>query len=86
MKLLHTSDWHVGKAMRGQSRADEHEAVLTEITAVAGAEAVDLVLVTGDLFETSAPAPESEAIVYRHLLGLAGTGEIGRASCRERVL
>ena len=52
MKLLHTSDWHVGKAMRGQSRADEHEAVLTEITAVAAAEAVDLVLVTGDLFET----------------------------------
>ena len=31
MKLLHTSDWHVGKAMRGQSRADEHEAVLTEM-------------------------------------------------------
>ena len=74
MKLLHTGDWHVGKAMRGQSRADEHEAVLAEITGIAAAEAVDLVLVTGDLFETSAPAPESEAIVYRHLLGLAGTG------------
>ncbi len=74
MKLLHTSDWHVGKAMRGQSRADEHEAVLTEITGIAAAEAVDLVLVTGDLFETSAPSPESEAIVYRHLLGLVGTG------------
>ncbi len=74
MKLLHTSDWHVGKAMRGQSRADEHDAVLSEITAVAAAEAVDLVLVTGDLFETAAPSPESEAIVYRHLLGLAGTG------------
>jgi exonuclease SbcD len=74
VKLLHTSDWHVGKAMRGQSRADEHEAVLAEITAVAVDEAVDLVLVTGDLFETSAPAPESEAIVYRHLLGLARTG------------
>lgn len=74
MKILHTSDWHVGKAMRGQSRADEHEAVLAEITGIAAAEAVDLILVTGDLFETSAPAPESEAIVYRHLLGLAGTG------------
>jgi exonuclease SbcD len=74
VKLLHTSDWHVGKAMRGQSRADEHEAVLTEITQVAADEAVDLVLVTGDLFETAAPSPESEAIVYRHLLGLAGTG------------
>jgi exonuclease SbcD len=74
VKLLHTSDWHVGKAMRGQSRADEHEAVLTEITQVAADEAVDLVLVTGDLFETAAPSPESEAIVYRHLLALAGTG------------
>ncbi len=74
MKLLHTSDWHVGKAMRGQSRAEEHEAVLAEITGIAAAEAVDLVLVTGDLFETSAPSPEAEAIVYRHLLGLAGTG------------
>ena len=74
MKLLHTGDWHVGKAMRGQSRADEHEAVLAEVTGIAAAEAVDLVVVTGDLFETSAPAPESEAIVYRHLLGLAGTG------------
>lgn len=74
MKLLHTSDWHVGKAMRGQSRADEHEAVLAEITGIAAEEAVDLVLVTGDLFETAAPSPESEAIVYRSLLGLAGTG------------
>lgn len=74
MKLLHTSDWHVGKAMRGRSRAEEHDAVLAEITGIAAAEAVDLILVTGDLFETSAPSPESEAIVYRHLLGLAGTG------------
>jgi len=74
VKLLHTSDWHVGKAMRGQSRSDEHEAVLAEITGIAAAEAVDLILVTGDLFETAAPAPESEAIVYRSLLGLAGTG------------
>jgi DNA repair protein SbcD/Mre11 len=74
MKLLHTSDWHVGKAMRGQSRADEHDAVLAEITTVAADEEADLVLVTGDLFDTAAPSPESEAIVYRHLLGLAGTG------------
>ena len=71
MRLLHTSDWHVGKLIRGQSRADEHRAVLAEIAAVAAAEAVDLVLVAGDLFETSAPGPESEAIVYRGLLDLA---------------
>ena len=74
MKLLHTGDWHVGKAMRGQSRADEHRAVLAEIAGIAAAEAVDLVLVAGDLFETAAPSPESEADRLPALLGLAGTG------------
>ncbi len=71
MKLLHTSDWHVGKAIRGHSRADEHRAVLAEIVAVADPEAVDLIVVAGDLFETAAPTPESEAIVYETFLGLA---------------
>lgn len=71
MRLLHTSDWHVGKLLRGQSRADEHRAVLAEIADVAATESVDVVLVAGDLFETSAPGPESEQIVYRALLTLA---------------
>lgn len=71
MKLLHTSDWHVGKQIRGRSRADEHRAVLAEIAAVAADEAVDLVLVAGDLFETAAPGPESERIVYQALLDLS---------------
>ncbi len=71
MRLLHTSDWHVGKLIRGLSRADEHRTVLDEIAGVAADEAVDLVLVAGDLYETAAPGPESEEIVYRALLALA---------------
>ena len=71
MKLLHTSDWHVGKSIRGHSRADEHRAVLTEIVETASSEAVDLVIVAGDLYETAAPSPESETIVNRALLALA---------------
>ena len=71
MRLLHTSDWHVGKLIRGQSRADEHRSVLAELARVAADEAVDVVLVAGDLFETAAPGPESEEIVYRALLALA---------------
>jgi len=74
MKLLHTSDWHVGKTLRGRSRADEHRAVLTEIARVARDEAVDAILVVGDLFDTASPTAESEQIVYRALLDLAGTG------------
>ena len=76
MRLLHTSDWHVGKLMRGQSRADEHRAVLAEIAAVAAREEVDVVLVAGDLFETAAPGPESEQIVYRALLDLAQVAQV----------
>ena len=64
MRFLHTGDWHVGKALRGRSRADEHRAVLAEVAAVAEAEEVDAVLVAGDLFDTAAPSAESEQIVY----------------------
>lgn len=71
MRVLHTSDWHVGKALRGRSRAPEHEAVLAEIADVARRGAVDLVIVAGDLFDSATPSPESEGIVYRGLLGLA---------------
>ena len=47
MRVLHTSDWHVGKALRGRSRAAEHEAVLAENAHVARRNAVDLVIVAG---------------------------------------
>ena len=71
MKILHTSDWHVGRTIRGRSRADEHRAVLAEIAGIAGTESVDLILVAGDLFDVVAPSPESEQIVFRALLDLA---------------
>jgi len=71
MRILHTSDWHVGRTIRGRSRAVEHTAVLAEIVGVAQAEAVDLVLVAGDQFDTAAPAPDAERIVWRSLLDLA---------------
>ena len=74
VKFLHTGDWHVGKTMRGRSRADEHRAVLDEIAALAAAEQVDAVLVAGDLFDTAAPTAESEQIVYGALLALARSG------------
>lgn len=74
MRILHTSDWHVGRGIHGRSRADEHRAVLTEIADITAREQVDVVLVAGDQFDTAAPSPESEAIVYRALLDLEATG------------
>ena len=71
MKLLHTADWHVGRTIRGRSRDNEHRQVLSEIAAIAGDELVDLILVAGDIFDTAAPSPAAEEIVYRSLLDLA---------------
>lgn len=74
MKILHTADWHVGRLVKGRSRADEHRAVLAEIAGIAASEHADVVIVAGDLFDTAAPAPESEEIVYGALLALADGG------------
>jgi exonuclease SbcD len=71
VKLLHTSDWHVGKAIRGHSRAGEHRAVLAEVAEAAAAHGVDLTVVAGDLFDSAAPTAESERIAYDALLALA---------------
>src|SRR5258708_7999716 len=75
MKILHTSDWHVGKVLKGRDRYDEHQAVLGEIVRTAKTENVDLVLVAGDLFEPSAPAAKSQGLVMRTPLA---RGEDGR--------
>lgn len=69
--LLHTSDWHIGKTIRGLSRADEHRAVLGEVGDIARAHGVNVAVVSGDLFETSAPTAESEQIAWDALLDLA---------------
>ena len=74
MKILHTSDWHVGKVLKGQSRAEEHAAVLAEIVEIARAEQPDLVLVAGDLFDTAAPAPAATRLVTGALSALRATG------------
>lgn len=71
VKILHTADWHVGRAIRGRSRADEHRAVLDEIATISAREDVDLIAVAGDIFDVVAPTAESEQIVYQALLRLS---------------
>jgi DNA repair protein SbcD/Mre11 len=74
MKILHTSDWHVGKVLKGRDRHDEHLAALGSLVSTARAEDVDLVLVAGDLFETSAPTARSQGLVMQTLLALREDG------------
>jgi len=51
MRLLHTSDWHVGKVLKGQNRLDEQIKALGQIVEVARDEKPDLVIVAGDLYD-----------------------------------
>jgi exonuclease SbcD len=74
VRILHTSDWHVGKVLKGQSRYDEHVAVLAQVVDVARAERPDLVIVAGDLYDTAAPTPDATRLVTRALSALRGTG------------
>ena len=74
MKILHTSDWHVGKVLKGQSRAEEHKQVLAQVIEIARVERPDLVIVAGDLYDTAAPAPDATRLVTRALTALRRTG------------
>ncbi|MGH8793394.1 MAG: metallophosphoesterase family protein, partial [Stackebrandtia sp.] len=74
MRILHTSDWHIGATLKGQSRATEQIAVFGEIIALAEAEKPDLVVVAGDLFETAAPSAKSQELLTKTLTALRATG------------
>jgi exonuclease SbcD len=74
MRFLHTSDWHVGKMLRGRSRLDEHESVHSEIMQIAIREQVDCVFMTGDLFDSYAPSPDAERLVYNFFAELVSRG------------
>jgi len=70
VRFLHTGDWHVGKTIRGRSRAEEFAAALDEVVAIAVDEGVDCVLLAGDVYEHSAPTPEADALVFDAFLRL----------------
>src|SRR5919201_626280 len=71
MRFLHTSDWHVGRMIRGRSRLDEFAAVLDEVVAIARDQAVDAVLIAGDLFDGRAANADAERLVFETLARLA---------------
>jgi exonuclease SbcD len=74
MRILHTSDWHVGKVLKGRTRHEEHIRVLAEVVEIARAEQPDLAIVAGDLYDTGAPTPDSTRVVTRALSALRQTG------------
>jgi exonuclease SbcD len=74
MKILHTADWHLGKKLDHFSRFKEQQEVLAEICEIADREAVDAVLIAGDLFDHANPSIEAIELFYKQLKRLSKNG------------
>src|SRR4051794_28676852 len=64
LRLVHTSDWHLGHSLHEVSREREHQQFLAWLLALLEAEAADALLVAGDLFDTANPSAEAQRQWY----------------------
>jgi len=80
MKLIHTSDWHIGRSLYGRKRHAESEAFLDWLAGYIEKEAVGALLVAGDVFDSSTPGNRSQELYYRFLCRVAQSG------CRHVVV
>lgn len=74
MKILHTSDWHLGKRLVNFERIEEQQLFLDELIEIANAQQVDAVLVAGDLFDTFNPPTQAVELFYKKLKQLSNNG------------
>ncbi|HTJ46561.1 MAG TPA: exonuclease SbcCD subunit D C-terminal domain-containing protein [Kofleriaceae bacterium] len=72
MRLLHTSDWHLGHSLHGVGREREHAAFLRWLVDVIDRERIDAVVITGDVFDGSTPPASAEAMWFRFLAEARG--------------
>jgi DNA repair protein SbcD/Mre11 len=79
MKILHTSDWHLGRALYGRKRYAEFEYFLDWLLNTIVQEQIDILLVAGDVFDTGTPGNAAQALYYRFLHRVA-------ASCCRHVV
>jgi len=67
MKVLHTSDWHIGQKFMGKSREDEHKAFLSWLFETIKKDKIDVLIVAGDIFDTGNPPNYALELYYNFL-------------------
>lgn len=80
VKILHTSDWHLGRPLYGRSRHREFEEFLGWLAGYIESERVDALFIAGDIFDTTTPGNRTQALYYRFL------HQVSRSSCRHVVV
>jgi DNA repair protein SbcD/Mre11 len=68
LRLLHTSDWHLGHTLHGVDRRHEHEQLVAWLLDTIERETVDAVLVAGDVFDAANPPTDAQALWYHFLV------------------
>lgn len=67
MRLLHTSDWHLGQTLHNHDRTYEHQCFLDWLADTLVDERIDVLLVAGDIFDTANPSSSAQRQLYRFL-------------------
>ncbi|MDD1724646.1 MAG: exonuclease SbcCD subunit D C-terminal domain-containing protein [Methanospirillum sp.] len=80
MRILHTSDWHLGATLHGRKRHDESGMFLSWLIDTINREKIDLLLICGDVFDSSAPGSVIQRMYYEFL------GCITRTCCRWVII
>ena len=74
VRLLHTSDWHLGRTFHGESLLSEQEAAVDRLVGLASEAEVDLVVIAGDLYDRAIPPADAVALFDVALVRLHATG------------
>jgi len=67
MRIIHTSDWHLGQYFYGKSRANEHQKFLTWLLTQVKEHAVDAIIVAGDIFDTATPPSYARQMYFNFI-------------------
>ena len=74
MRLLHTSDWHLGRTFHGESLLSEQEEAVDRLVRLASDAEVELVVIAGDLYDRAIPPTEAINLFNQALVRLHSTG------------
>ena len=75
MKIIHTSDWHLGKSLEGFSRMEEQEKFLDDFVLMVEEKEADLVIIAGDIFDNGNPPAKAEFLFYKALKEISSNGK-----------
>ncbi|HHW67938.1 exonuclease SbcCD subunit D [Defluviitalea raffinosedens] len=75
MRILHTSDWHLGKNLENYSRLDEQAEFIEELIEIIDNKQVDMVIISGDVYDTGNPPAKAEKLFYSAMQRIANGGK-----------